>query len=312
MRFSTTTTASLLVSTAAAFSDSSPLVLFSTSKYDPTWTPLASPSCMLTSSPTRLSIPAGETSQLQSTSRALHTTHDILASCPTSRYVLISQPNVHASDLRNPQSGLCHSANLCAAVDNKAVRGRYDVAEVVGDDISIDGLSSYIKAACAEQGRKEPPVVEEHLLEALPTQKGEARATKLAENDVEVGDILSGVRASNGGDDDYTVIYFSSPHSSSAVYYESEYVESAAIQMELKRRTGDVVVLDRRAGNASDSSAPLFVKYQFFTPGIFMGIVALIIILSLLYVGLSAVASLEVSYGAFDKENGPAAQKKNI
>ncbi|KAG8158778.1 hypothetical protein KVR01_011221 [Diaporthe batatas] len=284
MRFSTTTTASLLASTAAAFSDSAPFVLFSTSK---------------------LSIPAGETSQLQSTSRALHTTHDILASCPTSRYVLISQPGVHASDLRNPQSGVCHSANLCAAAGEKAVQGRYDVAEVVGDDISVDGLSSYIKAACAEQGRKEGLVVEEHRLEALPAQKGEARATKLAENDVEIGDILSGAQASG---DDYTVIYLSSPHSSAV--YESEYVESGAIQMELKRRTGDVVV-ERRAGNASDSNAPLFVKYQFFTPGIFMGIVALIIMLSLLYVGLSAVASLEVSYGAFDKENGPAAQKKN-
>ena len=122
--------------------------------------------------------------------------------------------------------------------------------------------------------------------------------------DVEIGDILSGTQASG---DDYTVIYFSSPHSSAV--YESEYVESAAIQMELKRRTGDII--EPRAGNASDPSAPLFVKYQFFTPGIFMGIVALIIMLSLLYVGLSAVASLEVSYGAFDKENGPAAQKKN-
>ena len=280
---------------------------------------------MLTSSAIRLSIPAGETSQIQSTSRALHTTHDILASCPTSRYVLISQPNVHASDLRNPQSGVCHSANLCSAVDDKAVQGRYDVAEVVGDDISLDGLGNYIKAACAEQGKKEGLTVEEHRLEALPAQRGEARATKLAENgvhplsisayglrtrmtdrkaDVEIGDILSGTQASG---DDYTVIYFSSPHSSAV--YESEYVESAAIQMELKRRTGDIV--EPRAGNASDSSAPLFVKYQFFTPGIFMGIVALIIMLSLLYVGLSAVASLEVSYGAFDKENGPAAQKKN-
>lgn len=137
---------------------------------------------MLTSPTVRLSIPAGETSQLQSTSRALHTTHDILASCPTSRYVLISQPNVHASDLRNPQSGVCHSANLCSAVDGKAVQGRYDVAEVIGDDISLDGLSNYIKAACAEQGKKDGLTVEEHRLEALPAQKGEARAVKLAEN----------------------------------------------------------------------------------------------------------------------------------
>ncbi|KAJ0117562.1 protein big1 [Diaporthe amygdali] len=282
MRFSTTT-ASLLASTAAAFSDSSPLVLFSTSK---------------------LSIPSGETSQLQSTSRALHTTHDILSSCPTSRYVLISQPNVHASDLRNPQSGVCHSANLCSAVDGEDVKGRYDVAEVIGDDISLDGLSNYIKAACAEAGKKDGLSVNEHRLEALPTQKGGARATKLAENDVEIGDILSGAQASG---DDYTVIYFSSPHSPAV--YESEYVESDAIQMELKRRTAEVI--EPRAGNANDSSAPLFVKYQFFTPGIFMGLVGTIIMLAILYVGLSAVSSLEVSYGAFDKENGPAAQKKN-
>lgn len=137
---------------------------------------------MLIISTTRLFITSGETSQLQSTSRALHTTHDILASCPTSRYVLISQPNVHASDLRNPHSGVCHSANLCSAVEGKAVQGRYDVAEVVGDDISLDGLSSYIKAACAEQGKTDGLRVEEHRLQALPVQKGETRATKLAEN----------------------------------------------------------------------------------------------------------------------------------
>lgn len=43
-----------------------------------------------------------------------------------------------------------------------------------------------------------------------------------------------------------------------------------------------------------------------------MGLVGTIIMLTMLYVGLSAVSSLQVSYGAFDKENGPAAQKKNM
>lgn len=82
--------------------------------------------------------------------------------------------------------------------------------------------------------------------------------------------------------------------------------------MELKRRTGDVAGR-RAAGGAGDiSNAPLFVKYQFFTPGIFMGLVGVVIMLAILYVGLSAVSSLQVSYGAFDKEMGPAAQKKNI
>ena len=41
-----------------------------------------------------------------------------------------------------------------------------------------------------------------------------------------------------------------------------------------------------------------------------MGIIASLIILSILGVGISAISSLEVSYGAFEKEMGPAQQKK--
>lgn len=41
-----------------------------------------------------------------------------------------------------------------------------------------------------------------------------------------------------------------------------------------------------------------------------MGLVVLSILLSILYVGVNGVASLQVSYAAFDKDMGPAAQKK--
>ena len=41
-----------------------------------------------------------------------------------------------------------------------------------------------------------------------------------------------------------------------------------------------------------------------------MAIVISIVLLAILSVGLSALSSLQVSYGAFDKEMGPAAQKK--
>lgn len=43
-----------------------------------------------------------------------------------------------------------------------------------------------------------------------------------------------------------------------------------------------------------------------------MAFVVLAVLLSILAVGLKSVASLEVSYGAFDKEMGPAAQKKQM
>ena len=43
-----------------------------------------------------------------------------------------------------------------------------------------------------------------------------------------------------------------------------------------------------------------------------MAIFSLIIILSILTAGINALGSLQVSYGAFDKEMGPAAQKKSM
>lgn len=60
----------------------------------------------------------------------------------------------------------------------------------------------------------------------------------------------------------------------------------------------------------SNSKAPLFEKYQFFTPGLFMGIMVSLVLLAILSVAITAVSSLQVSYGAFDKEMGPSAQKK--
>lgn len=43
-----------------------------------------------------------------------------------------------------------------------------------------------------------------------------------------------------------------------------------------------------------------------------MAIIAVLVMLSIGAVGVKALASLEVSYGAFDKEMGPAAQKKHL
>lgn len=49
---------------------------------------------------------------------------------------------------------------------------------------------------------------------------------------------------------------------------------------------------------------------DFTVSGIFMGLTVSLLLFSILYVGVSAIAGLEVSYGAFSKENGPQAQKK--
>jgi hypothetical protein len=41
-----------------------------------------------------------------------------------------------------------------------------------------------------------------------------------------------------------------------------------------------------------------------------MAILVSVLLLSILSVGISAISGLEVSYGAFEKEMGPAAQRK--
>jgi hypothetical protein len=93
------------------------------------------------------------------------------------------------------------------------------------------------------------------------------------------------------------------------------------------KRASDVVA---RADNTTlpRSNAPLFERYQFLSPGnfarmshdekkgsnrylgLFMGLLTTLLLISILAVGINAVASLQVSYAAFDKEMGPAANKK--
>lgn len=78
---------------------------------------------------------------------------------------------------------------------------------------------------------------------------------------------------------------------------------AGAIQMELKR---DLSTHKR----AVKSKAGLFERYQYFTPGLFMGLAALVPLFLLVLVGVKALLSLEVSYFAFSKEMGPAAQRQ--
>jgi hypothetical protein len=105
------------------------------------------------------------------------------------------------------------------------------------------------------------------------------------------------------GSKSYTILFVAT---TAEPVYEAVFDEP--VRMDLKRSVQGQV---RRAGNETEwSKLPLFEKYQFFTPGIFMAIVTAIVLLSILYVGLAALSSLEVSYGAFEKEMGPAQHKK--
>lgn len=112
---------------------------------------------------------------------------------------------------------------------------------------------------------------------------------------------------------DYTVIYITTPPTESQAKaqfdqeqysYDMEKSFGAAVQMELKRD------LSSHIKRANSTEGGLFERYQYFTPGLFMGFAAIIPLFLILLVGIRALTSLEVSYYAFSKEMGPNAQKK--
>lgn len=190
------------------------------------------------------------------------------------------------------------------------------VEEVVGQS-TADVIQEYLQKHCDAgleimEGNNDDPVEEKFSrtamvtrinFKALPSAKSERNAL-LGDYDYFLNHIMDTFR----GDSSYTIIYTSTPISAETqITYEPTFQEP--LNVELKRRT-DLITTRASKDNQTLDARPLFEKYQFFTPGIFMAIVTVIILLSILSVGIAAIAGLEVSYGAFDKEMGPAAGKK--
>ncbi|KAF2809889.1 uncharacterized protein BDZ99DRAFT_442222 [Mytilinidion resinicola] len=135
---------------------------------------------------------------------------------------------------------------------------------------------------------------------ALPVQDS---AEKLAENDAFLSDFIH----NHMKDEQWTVIYVTTPRDGLeevvAQTYEMDEPFLGTTNIELKR---DV---DSHA-NEKVLEGGLFEKYMFLSPGLFMGLTAVVPLFLILYVGITALTSLEVSYFAFSKEMGPAGQKK--
>ncbi|CAK7266169.1 hypothetical protein SEPCBS119000_001889 [Sporothrix epigloea] len=279
----------LAAGSAHAFSDSSPFLLFSTADLpvDPT------------------------TSQIQSSAHVHSSARALLGSCPTSNYLLVAQPNVHASDLDTPPS--CEAHRLRRALASRAVHSRYVVNEVVArngvTNMSLDYFAAQIQSACtAKHAGGSSPHIQELPLPALPVAPTcQDRAEAMSDNDYVLGNALDDALAMG----DVTVVYFSTGNGGAHGEYDAMSGGLADAQSPIRKRmTAPQVVRQVVAPPKERDTRGLFEKYQFFTPGVFMSLFVFFIILSILYVGLSAVSSLQVPYGAFAKEMGPAAQKK--
>ncbi|ERS98635.1 uncharacterized protein SPSK_06487 [Sporothrix schenckii 1099-18] len=275
----------LAAGTAHAFSDSTPFLLFSTAEL-----------------PVEPFI-----SQLQTSARVLGSAKSLLADCPTKNYLLVSQPNAHASDLYSPPD--CEAHRLRRTLAGSDIRGRFTVSEVVApadqsNNLTTDAFRSHIHDACPEAR------IIEVDLPALPLAPTcEERAEAMGDNDYVLGNALDEHLPMG----DLTVVYFSNGAAApdanvhDGVDYVATFEDPAQVPVNRRHRN---VARQESAPSKERDTRGLFEKYQFFTPGIFMSLIVFFILLSILYVGLSAVASLKVPYGAFDKEMGPSAQKK--
>ncbi|KPM41657.1 hypothetical protein AK830_g4915 [Neonectria ditissima] len=270
MRLQLLASALALAMPSAAFSDSYPLILVSTSAFPDAPTP----------------------NQIQTSSSAIGDAKSILASCPTDRYLLVMQPGINSAELA---PGACAMPHLCRAVEDSRIQGKFIVSEVVGST-TLAGLESLITSACGHENKH--ATVEELRLPPLHSD----RAQSLASTDDILARALDGLTSSES----YTILFVGDDCHGDDVYLP-DFDDNLSMDLKRDLRSSPM----RRDVNGTERDRrPLFEKYQFFTPGIFMAIITAIVLFSILFVGLKALASLEVSYGAFEKDMGPAAQKK--
>lgn len=139
---------------------------------------------------------------------------------------------------------------------------------------------------------------------SLPTDI--TRSEKLTEHD----SFLHAVISSLGGSS-YSIIYTTSPRSGhhkappAPTYEMDPSTYDSVLHSDLKRD-----VLPRQSNGNASSNLPLFDTYLYLNPGIFMGLSVGLLLFLILYVGITGVASLQVSYFAFSKEMGPSGQRQ--
>ncbi|KAL4997225.1 BIG/ATPase V1 complex, subunit S1 [Aspergillus recurvatus] len=273
--------------TARAFRDTSPFFLASTSEI--------------------LSTPA----QLKSATTLLDELSTKLGACPSDYYVIASQPGVHSADFATGKSAPRLGAKMTGK--DEEIRSTIIVNEVAGvletkkvQDIletQCDAQTTVIDASSGSYSTdfgKEPQVI----IVAFPSLPlGSERAQQLSDHDGLLSDIVGRLPSKK-----YTILYLTTPREFEEtvppVYKSPNDPYQDAMHMDLKR--------DYSAHSRSDDTTnkSLFDEYQYFTPGLFMGLIAAFFFIAILYVGLSALMSLQVSYAAFEKDSSSTVQKK--
>ncbi|KAJ5658300.1 BIG/ATPase V1 complex subunit S1 [Penicillium longicatenatum] len=239
-----------------------------------------------------------------------------LTTCPSDYYVVVSQPGVHSTDFSTRKSAPRLGAKMLGK--DRSIRSHMSVNEVAGlldakqiknflvdnckaQTTAIDGSSGSYPASF-ESG---PRVID---IEFPMLSLGSDRAHQLSDNDGLLADIIDRLPS----DSKYTLLYVTSPRefpeSDSVVYEPSDEFNQEGMHMDLKRDYSSYS--SASSSSESDRRSSLFDEYQYFTPGIFMGLLASFFFFTILYIGINALSSLQVPYAAFEKDTSAAVQKK--
>jgi len=273
------------------------------------------------------STPLHDSTTLRSKQLALasQVTDETLAAfrgCDAELYLIVSQPGLSAGDFEAGKAMPRMRRRMLQGAD--MYEAAVQIPEVIGD-VDVEEIQRVIGERCSGRkvsvedyyqnghGHGDQPIITALSLPALHPD-AHARQEGLEAADAEIENILT----TKANHTKHVLIFVSSPSTSSsqqdAVADESQTYEMDSpilhevLHSDLKR---DVGVYPRNSSSEDEhqKGLPLFERYSFLSPAIFMGLTVTILLISILYVGLSAIAGLEVSYMAFSKEMGPAAQQ---
>ncbi|KAJ5938222.1 hypothetical protein N7454_004564 [Penicillium verhagenii] len=239
-----------------------------------------------------------------------------LDTCPSDYYVVVSQPGVHSTDFLTHKSAPRLGAKMLGK--DRSIRSKMSVNEVAGV-LDAKQIKNFLVEKCNAQTtaidgssgsyptyfESGPRIID---IEFPMLSLGSDRAHQLSDNDGLLADIIDRIPSESK----YTLLYVTSPRefpdSDSVVYESSDEFNQEGIHMELKRDYSTYSPVS--SSSESDRNQSLFDEYQFFTPGIFMGLLASFFFFTILYIGISALSSLQIPYAAFEKDTSAAVQKK--
>ncbi|KAJ4300956.1 hypothetical protein N0V90_003045 [Kalmusia sp. IMI 367209] len=260
-----------------------------------------------------LNLPADDADVAQANSVVDQMT-SALQGCPTKTYFVVRQNGVSSADFVDTSRAAPRLARHLGG-ETEYVKSTMIVPEVIEHDSAGSAVADYLRRTCGAEvlagGKTASDDDRQRVVEvsfASPPADRELRPAQLGQWDWELQQLIS----KYADFEDFTVIYTSTPQTEYQAEhppYEMDDPFGGAVQMELKR---DLSVHKRAASNQTDAynRSGLFERYQYFTPGLFMAFSAIIPLFLIVVVGVKALLSLEVSYFAFSKEMGPAAQRK--